>query len=155
MYLSTSSFCTSVITTQNKNTLPQQEPETKHPIKSLINKKITVEVKHRAQFASNLNYANNALWTIVLLRLLIPMLVATWVSASLSKQSDLGDDTTGTTADSVSIPYQCFYHSDSHPVIPPPPPPVMLMVVEQLGLPSSWRCLLTAFLVFSSVGPWQ
>ena len=45
--LSTSSFCTSVITVQKKYEIAATANGTKHPIKSLIEMEITVEVKHR------------------------------------------------------------------------------------------------------------
>ena len=45
--LSTSSFCTSVITTQKKYDIVAAANGTKHLIKSLIEMEITVEVKHR------------------------------------------------------------------------------------------------------------
>ena len=45
--LSTSIFCTSVITVQKKYEIAATANGTKHPIKSLIEMEITVEVKHR------------------------------------------------------------------------------------------------------------
>ena len=45
--LSTSSFCTSVITTHKKYEIDVTANGTKHPIKSLIEMEITVEIKHR------------------------------------------------------------------------------------------------------------
>ena len=144
-----------------KNTkLPQLQTEEDIPSNHYLKWKLPWKLNTGAQFASNLAPANNALWTIVSLRLLIAVLVATWVSAPLTKKSDLGNDTTGTTADSASI--SVFLSQWLSPVLSPVDVDGCGAVADAwetgtpavLGLPCSWRCLLMSYHL-SSVGPWQ